>query len=104
MSRMQQPHEHPSDDIEKLLGLWIAIGILAAAVHRFRNPQTVDTHALLIFASFGLALNILIAALFYRQSHHDLNIRGAFLHVLGDALGTLAVLIAGFFMMITHSI
>src|SRR6266480_21936 len=123
MSRMQQPHEHPSDDIEKRLGLgiafalvifclefigvllthslallsdawhifidvwslllsflaiylakrpandrrtfglhrmevvaalvngitvfWIAVGILAAAIHRFKHPQMVDTHSLL---------------------------------------------------------
>lgn len=80
---------------------FIALGILIAAIHRFNHPQPVRGESLLWIAGIGLLLNSGIAFFFYRRSQNDLNMRGAFLHVLGDALNTLAVLIAAFLMLIT---
>lgn len=79
----------------------IALGILFAAVQRYRHPVPVHAKELLGVAGIGLALNLGVAALFYRQSYKDLNIRGAFLHVLGDALNTAAVIVAGILILIT---
>jgi cobalt-zinc-cadmium efflux system protein len=79
----------------------IAIGILVAAWRRLHHPVPVRTVDLLIISSIGLAMNTGIAALFYKRSHQDLNIRGAFLHILGDALNTLAVVVAALLMLWT---
>ena len=78
----------------------IAAGILSVRRPR-RNGFIIppDVHGQVSagagFAGLGLALNLMVAALFYKQSAHDLNIRGAFIHQLGDArMNTVAVLIA----------
>jgi cobalt-zinc-cadmium efflux system protein len=73
----------------------IAGVILYAAVKRFSHPTEVHGRALTIVAGLGLVLNLGVAGLFYKKSEHDLNMRGVFLHMMGDALGTVAVLIAG---------
>jgi cobalt-zinc-cadmium efflux system protein len=81
----------------------IAIGILYSAWRRFQNPVEVQSLQLLIIAAFGLVMNLGIAALFWDRSHRDLNIRGAFLHVLGDALNSVAVIVAAILMLLTGS-
>jgi cobalt-zinc-cadmium efflux system protein len=73
----------------------IAGGILYAAYTRIHTPQYVHGQSMIGFASLGLLLNLGVAALFYKEQEHDLNLRGAFLHLLGDAVNTVAVLIAG---------
>jgi cobalt-zinc-cadmium efflux system protein len=84
-----------------LLVFAISIGILYAAWHRFHHPTAVRSFELLIISSFGLLMNLGIAALFWDRSHRDMNIRGAFLHILGDALNTVAVMIAALLMLFT---
>jgi cobalt-zinc-cadmium efflux system protein len=81
----------------------IAGGILFTAWKRFRHPAPVEAHSLLGIAVLSLALNIVVAVLLYRRSHEDLNLRGAYLHVLGDALSTVAVLLAAVLMIWTGS-
>jgi len=82
---------------------FIAVGILYAAWKRFLHPAPVHADRLLILAGVGLLLNLLVAGLFYEHSQRDMNIRGAFLHMLGDALNTLAVMIAAVAMIVTKS-
>jgi cobalt-zinc-cadmium efflux system protein len=79
----------------------IAIGIVYAAARRYNNPQDVHSRPLILVAGMGLVLNILVATLFYKGSEHDVNIRGVFLHLVGDAAGTVAVLIAGLVILLT---
>jgi cation diffusion facilitator family transporter len=63
--------------------------ILYEAYLRFLNPEPVNSEIMLVVAVIGLVTNLVIA---YRLSgSHDLNIRGAFLHVIGDALSSVAV-------------
>jgi cobalt-zinc-cadmium efflux system protein len=69
----------------------IAAGILYAAAKRFYNPPAVHAQSMLGFAIAGLVLNLGVAALLYKTSEHYLIIRGAFLHLIGDAANTLAV-------------
>jgi cobalt-zinc-cadmium efflux system protein len=70
----------------------IAVGILYAAWKRFNHPVPVDVRHLFWISLAGLLLNLIVARLFYKESHRDLNMRGAFLHTLGDALNTFAVM------------
>ena len=67
------------------------------AVVRLRSPQAVDGNAVIWVAAFGLAVNLLVAWILSRSDEHEhnLNTRGALLHVLGDALGSVAALVSG---------
>ncbi len=76
--------------------LLAAMGALAwEAVQRLGEPQPVEATTVIAVAAAGILVNGLTAALFLRGSRHDLNIRGAFLHMTGDALVSLGVVAAG---------
>lgn len=82
---------------------FIALGILYAAWRRYHHPVVVDRWPMLWLATVGLVLNLVVARLFYRHSKTDLNMRGAFLHLVGDAVNTLAVILAALAMIWTGS-
>ena len=66
--------------------LLVAVGaIIVEAVDRFRHPAPVQGGIVSIVAAIGIANNLGTALAFLRGRNHDLNIRGAFLHMLGDA-------------------
>lgn len=77
------------------LGL-LAIAILIAkeAIERFQSPEPVLGLPMLIVAGVGLAVNGINLALLHNHRHDDLNIRGAFLHVVADTAGSLGVILA----------
>jgi cobalt-zinc-cadmium efflux system protein len=79
------------------------IGILYAAVHRFGAP--VEPHALTmsLVAGVGLCVNVGLGVLLHRDGERDLNVRAALFHVLGDALGAVAVILGGIAIAITHA-
>ncbi len=74
-----------------LLSLWI----IYEAVARWQSPPNIKGFQLLLIASGGLVVNIISAFLLHSGHKHDLNMRGAFLHVMGDLLGSVAAMIAG---------
>lgn len=74
--------------------LLIAGWVVVEAVARLRNPVPVDGSIMLGVATAGLLVNAVGLALLHGHSHHDLNVRGAYLHVLGDLLGSVGVLAA----------
>lgn len=75
--------------------LLVAIGaILFETLHRIAQPATVQGETMAIVAGVGIVINAGTAALFMR-GQHDINIRGAFLHMAADALVSLGVVIAG---------
>jgi cobalt-zinc-cadmium efflux system protein len=73
----------------------IAIGIGVEAWRRLREPPPVNGGLLLAVASVGLVANIAAVAILHRGHQHSLNQRGAYLHVLGDLLGSVGALLAG---------
>jgi len=73
----------------------IAIGIGIEAWHRLQAPQPVDGGLLLGVAGLGLVANLVSLAILHRGHEHSLNQRGAYLHVLGDLLGSVGALAAG---------
>ena len=78
------------------VGLWLAVGfLLREAVERFQNPAPILVGPMLAVAVAGLAANLLSAALLHRGAQDNMNVRGVFLHVLSDALGSLGVIVAG---------
>lgn len=91
---------------------WVRIEILAALINgaallvisgmilweaweRLREPVAIDGTIMLAVAGAGLLVNIVGATLLHSHAHDNLNVRGAYLHVLGDLLGSVGAIAAG---------
>jgi cobalt-zinc-cadmium efflux system protein len=74
----------------------IAIYIFYEAIQRFQNPPEVASTGMLIIATIGLLVNILVAWIMMRGGdvEENLNMRGAYLHVISDMLGSIGAIIA----------
>lgn len=81
--------------------IFIAFGILHEAWERFLDPQAVKSKEMFIIAIVGLVMNLVAASRLHHHSHEDLNVRSAFLHVLGDAVASVGVIIGGVIMYFT---
>ncbi|HHI79050.1 MAG TPA: cation transporter [Planctomycetes bacterium] len=76
--------------------LLLALGAIAwEALHRLWNPQLVEGMTVILVAGIGVVINTLTALLFLSGQKHDLNIRGAFLHMAADAAISLGVALGG---------
>jgi len=73
----------------------ISVYIIYQAYRRFQAPETVDSHTMLWVAIVGLVANGIAAWVMMRSSKESLNLRGAYLHILGDALSSLGVIAGG---------
>jgi cobalt-zinc-cadmium efflux system protein len=76
----------------------IALVIFYEAYQRFHAPREVETSLMIPVAAGGLLVNLVCAWLLHGDHHDDLNVRGAWLHVLGDALGSVGAIVAGVLM------
>lgn len=65
--------------------------ILWEAYQRFQSPEPIKTGPLLVFATIGLLGNVYMAVLLHKDREKNLNLKAAWLHVLGDTLGSVAV-------------
>jgi cobalt-zinc-cadmium efflux system protein len=81
--------------------LLVAFEIFREAVRRFSNPEPVLAGPMLVVAAIGLVVNLIVAYVLRGHSHEDLNVRSAFLHVLGDALASVGVIVAGLVIVLT---
>jgi cobalt-zinc-cadmium efflux system protein len=82
--------------------LWIVvIFIFYEAIQRFQNPATVESLEMLVIAISGLIANGLCAIVLSKPKSKSLNIKGAFLHVLADTLGSVGAISAGLIMYYT---
>ena len=82
--------------------LLVAMGAIAwEALKRFWVPATVPDLALIAVAGVGILINGLTAWLLMAGRHHDLNLRGAFLHRVADTLVSVGVVIAGIAILLT---
>ena len=75
--------------------LVITGGIAWEAILRFRNPASIDAPIVIWVAALGILINTATALLFLSGRKHDLNIRGAYLHMAAGAAVSLGVVIAG---------
>ena len=73
-----------------LISAWIAF----EAVMRLRSPESVSGGLMLVVAVAGLIVNIIAARILVKSSSHNLNARGAYLHVLGDLLASVGTVAA----------
>ena len=79
----------------------IAAWIVVEAVRRFAQPVPVVGKTMLIVAFAGLAANIAAFAALHGGNRENLNLRGAWLHVLGDMLGSVAAIVAACVILLT---
>jgi cation diffusion facilitator family transporter len=77
--------------------LLLAVGgyVVIEAVRRIGDPPDIDSRWMLGVAAIGLAANVVALAVLHSGQRESLNTRGAYLEVLGDALGSVAVIVAG---------
>ena len=66
------------------------------AIGKFKNPEPVAGNQVMLVAGIGVVINTITALLFRKGQKHDLNIKGAFLHMAADAAVSLGVVAAGF--------
>jgi cobalt-zinc-cadmium efflux system protein len=81
--------------------LLIAGMIVIEAWQRLRDPVAIDASIMLGVATLGLVVNIIGAGLLHSHAHDNLNVRGAYLHVLGDLLGSVGAIVAGVIVLTT---
>jgi cobalt-zinc-cadmium efflux system protein len=82
------------------LALWLIVGaIFHEAYRRVFDPPAVQSLGMLVVAALGLGVNLAAGFILYGSREESLNVRGAFLHVLGDALGSVGAVAAGTIML-----
>jgi cobalt-zinc-cadmium efflux system protein len=78
----------------------IAIAITWEAIQRFQHPQPVQPLVMFLAAGIGIAVNLFIG-FGLRKEGHSLNVRAATLHVFGDVIASVGVIIAGMIILLT---
>ncbi len=89
--------------IEILAALFNGIVLISVSVYlffeayeRFQNPEPIKGKLMLIIASFGLLANLISVVILNRDKAKNLNIKAAYMHLLGDTLSSVAVIGGGF--------
>lgn len=70
----------------------VAVGISIEALERLREPQPINAILFGSVAVAGLVVNLIGLRLLHGHHHHDLNVRGAYLHIMGDVLGSVGAI------------
>ncbi len=90
---------HRAEILAALINAVVLLGVCGylayAGVSRLLDPVEVDAGQMLVFASVGLAANLVSIALLAARREESLNMRGAFLEVLSDAFGSAAAIVSG---------
>jgi cobalt-zinc-cadmium efflux system protein len=79
----------------------IALLIFREAAGRLGNPQPVHSRPMIIIASIAIAMNTTISLWLRGDARHDLNVRSAYMHMVGDAISAVGVVIAGIVIAVT---
>jgi len=82
--------------------LLVAVGAIGwEAIQRFADPPSVPGKVVMIVAAMGIVVNLSTALLFVRGRKHDINIRGAYLHMATDAAVSVGVVLGGALILLT---
>ena len=87
--------------INAIILLVVVGGITLEAIRRFAEPQAVAGGTVMAVAAMGIVINGISALLFMAGRKHDLNLKGAFLHMAGDAAVSAGVVVAAFAIKLT---
>ncbi len=75
--------------------------VFREAYERLRTPHAIDQRAMFVTATAALLVNALTAWSLHRESRDDVNIRGAFVHMIGDAVSSFGIIVAAMLIRIT---
>lgn len=81
----------------------ISLGIFYEAYRRFMSPPEVQSGILIGVGLIAVVVNLVTALLVHRGSQSDLNLRSAFVHLMGDVVSTIGAVIAGVIIYFTHA-
>ena len=81
----------------------ISLGIFYEAYRRFINPPEVQSGILIAVGLIAVVINLVTAWLVHHGSESDLNLRSAFIHLMGDVLSTVGAVIAGVIIYFTNA-
>lgn len=81
----------------------ISIGIFYEAYRRFSSPPEVKSGVMVIVGLIAVVINVVTVLLVRRGSEDDLNLRSAFIHLMGDVASTIGTVIAGVIIFFTHA-
>jgi len=82
--------------------LWVMVFfIFREAFQRLTSPTEVNVQVMMLVGTIGLFVNVTSIYILHTAQKESLNVRAAFLHVLGDALGSVGVVVAGAIIMFT---
>ena len=73
----------------------IALLIVVEAIGRLRHPEPVRGGLMIAVAAVAVALNVVISLWLHAGAQHDINLRSAYLHMVGDAVSAVGVIVAG---------
>jgi cobalt-zinc-cadmium efflux system protein len=79
----------------------IALLILWQAIERLHHPEIVHGWLMIVVAAVAIGLNLLIGFWLHAGSKHDINVRSAYVHMIGDAISAMGVVIAGIIVVIS---
>jgi cobalt-zinc-cadmium efflux system protein len=81
----------------------IALWIVWEAIGRFRSPEPAQGGLMMGVAVIGIVVNVVIGLRLHEASKDDLNVRSAYIHMMGDAVSAFGVVVAGAIVMGTHT-
>ncbi len=87
--------------INAVMLIVVVVGITREAIERFSTPPEVEGLSIIIVALIGVLINTISAFLFFKGQKNDINIKGAFVHLLVDALVSVGVVVSGVVMYYT---
>lgn len=90
--------------VNALVLVALSLLIFWESYDRFLNPREVEDTIMLVIACAGLIVNLAVMKALHSHSHHDLNVRGAYVHMLGDALSSVGIIIGALFIRQTHAL
>ena len=83
------------------LALWLVVGLIFhEAYQRLHDPPAVHSSGMIVVATIGLLVNVASLQMLRHSQAGSLNVRAAFVHVLGDALGSIGAVVAGVTMLL----
>jgi cobalt-zinc-cadmium efflux system protein len=79
----------------------IALIIVYEAIEHLAHPHPVNSVVMIVVASVAVVMNLVIGFWLHASAKHDINIRGAYAHMIGDAVSAVGVVIAGVVVLLT---
>ena len=87
--------------VNAVILLAAVIGIVWESVRKFFNPEVIEGWTVAVTAAVGVVVNFISARLLMGSKEHDLNVKGAYLHMMLDALVSIGVVVSGIVISLT---